>query len=124
MDIRLNAGALAALEEAVKAAALTAMEAVRTEVTNAQVVPFDNGDLQGSMSVEPLHENGAAGARLITGGSDSPQARRLYFHPEYNFQTGNNPNARGEWLEPWLPGGEHESFAREALEHELKERLP
>lgn len=124
LKIKLDAGALGELEEAVKAAVLATAEALRTEVVSAQVVPFDNGDLQGSITVEPLKESGSIGARLITGSADSPQARRLYFHPEYNFQTGHNPNARGEWLEPWLPGGDREDFAREAFAHELKERMP
>lgn len=124
MEIRLNAEVLAALEEVAGQAVLATAEALRTEVVSAQVVPFDYGKLQGSMTVEPLKESGAIGARLITGSADSPQARRLYFHPEYNFQTGHNPNARGEWLKPWLPGGDQEDFAREAFARELKERMP
>lgn len=124
MEIRLNAEVLAALEEAARQAVLATAEALRTEVVSAHVMPFDNGDLQGSMMVAPLKESGGIGARLVTGSADSPQARRLYFHPEYNFQTGHNPNARGEWLEPWLPGGEQEDFAREAFAHEMERRMP
>lgn len=39
--------------------------------------------------------------RLVTSG---PQVRRLYFHPEYNFQKKENANARGEWLKDWITG--------------------
>lgn len=30
---------------------------------------------------------------------DMPYAHRLYVHPEYNFSTDKNPNARGKWFE-------------------------
>lgn len=33
--------------------------------------------------------------------SSTPYARRLYFHPEYNFDKGENPNAKGRWYEDW-----------------------
>lgn len=36
--------------------------------------------------------------------SSTPYARRLYYHPEYNFDTGENPNAGGKWFEPWISG--------------------
>lgn len=29
----------------------------------------------------------------------TPYARRLYFHPEYNFSTEHNPQAGGYWFE-------------------------
>lgn len=46
--------------------------------------------------------------------SDTPYARRLYFHPEYHFDTGENPHAGGEWFKPYQPGGEKEKFAQKA----------
>ncbi len=47
--------------------------------------------------------------------TQTPYARRLYYHPEYNFQTDENPFAGGEWYKPWLPGGISEDFAKEAF---------
>lgn len=49
------------------------------------------------------------GAVLITG---SIQARRLYYHPEYNFQRGKNHNAGAYWLEPYI-SGEKKDFVRD-----------
>lgn len=121
MEIQLDQGTLARMGAAVEAAVLAAAEALRTDVVSAQVMPFDNGDLQNNQTSAHLEERGERTvARLET---DAPQARRLYFHPEYKFQTVNNPNARGEWLEPWLPGGEKEGFAQKAFEQELGARL-
>ena len=44
--------------------------------------------------------------------SNTPYARRLYFHPEYHFRTDNNPNAQGRWFDPWI-NGKYKRFAPE-----------
>ena len=50
--------------------------------------------------------------------SATPYARRLYFHPEYNFDTGENPNAKGEWYEDWMEGGSQHAFVMNTyMEH-------
>lgn len=86
-------------------------EALKTEVVQDQVVPFDDGTLQDSMAVDKSQvNNGRAELTLST-----PYARRLYFHPEYNFRKTNNPNAKGEWLEDYLPGGSKGQFAEKTF---------
>lgn len=47
--------------------------------------------------------------------SSTPYARRLYFHPEYHFDKGENPHAKGKWYEDWLPGGKHQDFCQKAF---------
>lgn len=102
IKIDLDAAAIAKLEGAVLPAAAKTMETLKTDVIAAQVMPFDTGDMQNNQTFTATESDGSeAATRLVTG---SPQARRLYYHPEYNFQTVNNPNAGGEWLEPWLNG--------------------
>lgn len=54
--------------------------------------------------------------------SSTPYARRLYFHPEYHFDKGENPHAKGEWYEDWLPGGKHKDFCQKTFA-ELYKRL-
>ncbi|WP_085833503.1 hypothetical protein [Clostridium merdae] len=100
IKIQLDAAAIAKLERAVIVTAGMTMEALKTDVIAAQVMPFDGGDMQNVQTFVVQSTDGTE-ARLVTG---SPQARRLYYHPEYNFQTVNNPNAGGEWLEPWVDG--------------------
>lgn len=86
-------------------------EALKTDVVQAQVVPFDVGTLQDSMTVDKSQiENGKVKIVMST-----PYARRMYFHPEYNFRKTNNPNAKGKWFEDWLPGGNKEAFAEESF---------
>lgn len=73
-------------------------EAVHTEVVQAQVMPFDTGNLQNESTFVDCSES-SSGKVVIT--SSTPYARRLYFHPEYHFRKHENPHAKGKWLEDW-----------------------
>ena len=95
---------------AIKALELTA-HALHTEVVQAQVMPRDTGNLQNESTFVDYSQSARGKASLV---SSTPYARRLYYHPEYNFQTDENPNAQGEWYKDWLPGGKKENFAPEA----------
>ena len=108
MDIKLNTAGLRFLEEAAMKAAILTADVLLDAVRDAQVMPFDVGTMQNDDSYTEETEQGA---RLVTQGA---KVRRLYFHPEYDFQKVNNPNARGEWLQPWIDG-EHKDFAQETF---------
>ena len=83
-------------------------------------MPYNVGTMQNDNTFTDMQDDGDAfTASIIT---DSPQARRLYFHPEYNFQKTNNPNAGGEWLEPYI-GGEKQDFAEEKFAGFMKEEI-
>ena len=106
VKVTLDAQAIKSLDEAVKRSAGLSIEALKTEVISAQVMPFNTGTMQNTDTFTDVKDEGdKIIAALITG---SPQARRLYFHPEYNFQKINNQNAGGEWLEQWINGGEND----------------
>jgi hypothetical protein len=121
-EIVLNSSALAGISGSAKKALYNTAEAMRTDVINAQVMPYDNGDMQNNQTFCPPVEDTGEGyaCALITG---SPQARRLYYHPEYNFQTVNNPNAGAGWLEPWIDG-DRKDFAAQTFASFLKEAIP
>lgn len=55
--------------------------------------------------------------------SSTPYARRLYFHPEYNFRQDKNPNAGGRWFDPYLPGHEKGDFLPNTFAKFLNEEL-
>ena len=110
--IKINTGMIKKLSQAQIRALEQTTEALHTEVVQAQVMPRDQGTLQNEKTSVDYHESQRGIARII---SEGPYARRLYFHPEYNFQTYENPFAGGEWFKPWLPGGVSEDFAREAF---------
>lgn len=101
---QLNQAAITALEQTA--------EALHTEVVQAQVVPRDMGNLQNESTFVDDAQAGSGKVSLV---STTPYARRLYYHPEYDFKTDKNPFARGEWYEDWLPGGKYEKFTPQAF---------
>ena len=100
--VKLNMPRIHELSQAaVRALELTA-EALHTEVVQAQVMPFDTGHLEEDATFVDCSKAKDGKVTLV---SSTPYARRLYYHPEYHFQTKENPNAKGMWYEDWLPGG-------------------
>lgn len=93
-------------------------EALHTEVVQAQVMPRDSGHLQDDSTFVDYSRSAYGTVSLV---SQTPYARRLYYHPEYNFQTKENPNAQGEWLDPWIIG-DKKDFCKNAYT-ELFKRL-
>ena len=99
--LQLNLAALEALDQASIAALELTAEALHTDVVNAGVMPFDTGNMQNAATYIDTSDSMNGHVSLVT---SSPQARRLYFHPEYDFRTENNAHAGGLWLEPWISG--------------------
>lgn len=97
VDIRLDNATLMALGRAKSEALEQTVEAVLSDIKTSAVVPKDTGMLEDSGFTE-IEEMVAS---VIF---DTPYARRLYWHPEYNFRTDKNPNAGGLWLESYLTG--------------------
>lgn len=117
--VKLNMSAIRNLTGAQITALEQTAEALHTEVVQAQVVPFDTGNLQNeSMFVDTSEsKNGAVSLVHAT-----PYARKLYYHPEFKFQKDENPSAKGKWFEDWEPGGKHADFATKAFK-EIYRRL-
>ena len=113
VNITLDAGALAALDKAVLRAAELTIEALKTDVIASQVMPYNDGTMQNTDTFTDVSSSGdTVTAALVTG---SPQARRLFFHPEYNFSRERNKAAGGEWFEPYLNGAKKD-FAQSMFE--------
>lgn len=110
--IRLNLPRIRELTEAAVVALEKTAEAVHTEVVQAQVMPRDTGAMQNESTFVDVSRSDKGLVKLVT---STPYARRLYYHPEYHFQTHENPHAKGKWLEDWEPGGSQEDFAAEAF---------
>lgn len=100
---KLSGAAVTALEQTA--------EALHTEVVTAQVMPFDVGTMQNESTFVDTTESATGTVSLVT---STPYARRLYYHPECNFRTVNNPHAQGKWLEPWIDG-DKKGFCAEAF---------
>ena len=80
-------------------------EALHKEVQQARVMPRDTGHLQGDGTHVDYSQSKSGIVSLV---HQTPYARRLYFHPEFNFRKTENPNAQGKWLEPWISGDKKE----------------
>ena len=115
--VRMNMPRIRQLSQAaIQALELTA-EALHTEVIQAQIMPFDTGNLQNESTFVDYSKSNNGKVVLV---SSTPYARRMYYHPEYNFQTNEYPNAGGEWYKDWLPGGSKENFAPKAFKEFYK----
>lgn len=111
--VQMNFGRIRQLTQAQITALEQTAEELHTDVVQAQVFPRDTGNLQNESTFVDYTDVNLGRAVLV---SSTPYARRLYFHPEYHFDKGENPNARGKWYEDWLPGGKKENFCREVFE--------
>lgn len=110
--VRLNMPQINRLERAQITALERTAEALHTEVLQAQVFPRDTGNLQNESTFIDYSQSNQGKVTIV---SSAPYARRLYFHPEYNFQKTANPNAKGKWYEDWLPGGRDAEFCTNAF---------
>lgn len=110
--IKLNLPVINKLNVAQQAALHDTTDALLTQVKNTQVMPFDSGNLQNESTFAD-YTNIANGKTKIV--SSTPYARRLYFHPEYNFSREENIAAGGKWLAPWLEGGTRQNFCQKAF---------
>jgi len=92
-------------------------EAILDDLANIKSsVPHDSGHLEESGHI--ITDDSGNGKAAVC--FDTPYARRLYFHPEFNFSKVKNPNAKGRWMDEYLPGGSDEKFAQETYAMLLK----
>lgn len=110
--IKLNLPVINKLNAAQQTALHDTTDALLTQVKNTEVMPFDSGNLQNESTFAD-YTNLANGKTKIV--SSTPYARRLYFHPEYNFSREENIAAGGKWLAPWLEGGTKQNFCHKAF---------
>ena len=116
--VKMNMPRIRQLTEAAVAALEKTAEALHTEVLQAQVMPFDTGNLQNESTFVDYSQSEVGKVAII---SATPYARRLYYHPEFQFQKDENPNAGGMWYKDWLEGGKNETFAADAFKKFYKQ---
>lgn len=97
-----------------KAFELTVKE-VLSDIRNSQVVPKNTGELE--RSGYPEIDVQKMVAKIVF---DTPYARRLYWHPEYNYRQDKNPYAGGLWMQTYIDG-EKKNFVKETYSKFLKQ---
>ena len=99
--VKLNIPKIRKLTQAQVTALEQTAEALHTEVVQAEIMPRDTGAMQNESTFVDCSRSSDGRVPIAT---STPYARRLYFHPEYNFQTYENAFAQGKWYEPWIDG--------------------
>lgn len=121
IKIELNTAAIARLDEAIVRALEKTGEVVLADIRNAAVMPYAQGNMQDDDTyVSDAREDNSGMVVDITT-TTGGKARRLYYHPEYNFRKDRNANAGGEWTKAWQDGGDRADFVRETFAALLKE---
>lgn len=108
-NVRLFTPQVRKLEKGIIPALEKTAEALLENLRQSQKMPRRTGNLQGDSTFVDCSESEQGRVYLV---SDTPYARRLYFHPEYHFDRSDNPYAGGKWLDDYLPGGTKEDFAQ------------
>ena len=125
--ITLFRGRVKELDHAAVRALEKTTDALLTEIIQAQVIPYREGHLQNDATFIDVSEASAGRTEIV---SSTPYARRLYFHPEYNFHQepwesvekgktvkhSGNPHAKSHWFEDWADGGKNAGFSKKAFE--------
>ena len=111
--VELNVSVLNMLDNAQFEALAQTADATLTELRDRQVMPFDTGNLQNDSTF--VDDSQRDKMSIV---SSTPYARRLYFHPEYNYRRGNNASAGGKWFESFL----NDDFIVSAYARLLKQR--
>lgn len=110
--IRMNFPRIKKLTQAQVTALEQTAEALHTEVVQAEIMPRDEGTLQNESTFADYSESNQGKVSLV---SSTPYARRLYFHPEYDFQKYENAFAQGLWYDPWIDGT-YKDFCKNAYQ--------
>lgn len=114
--VTINQAKLKQLTNAQAKSLVQTADALLTDLRDEQLMPFNTGNLQNDSTFVDDSQKAQNRASVV---STTPYARRLYFHPEYNFRTNNNSKAGGKWFEPYISGSK-KGFAVKAFKELFK----
>ncbi len=113
VTVKLDPGKLKEIQETIEPSIQQAVAAVKSDIVSSQVVPKETGELERSSFMK---KKSRSKYQIVY---DTPYARRLYWHPEYNFRTDKNQNAGGQWLQEYIDGSKKDFF-KNAFKARLK----
>ena len=119
MKVVLNNKGIRLVKEKMIQALVETADATKSDLVDSQTMPFDTGNLQNRSTFVDT-KNKAQGKVSVV--SDTPYARRLYYHPEYNFKTDKNPKAGGMWFEPYISGSKNK-FIQNAFKRIARSKM-
>lgn len=101
VNIKLNARSIASVSSKVQQSLVETADALKSDLMQSETMPFDTGELQNRSTYVDDSKKKSNKVSIV---SDTPYARRVYFHPEYKFQTTKNANAGGLWFDTYVDG--------------------
>jgi len=96
---------------------------LKSEIVNEKVIPKNQGSLETSHQVSHPEKNRAEIFTEKKTKMGFPYGRHLYMHPEYDFNQGDNVNAKGQWFEDWESGGKYQNRPAEIFAERLRQKL-
>lgn len=125
MKVKYNFKNIMSLQQEAKLALVDTAEIAKTDLIQSQTMPFDTGTMQNDSTFG--EEGTSIDTRKVNKGrvyilSDTKYARKMYFHPEFNFNKDKNPNAGGRWFDPYITGDKKEWLIK-AYAKALKRRV-
>lgn len=116
VNIKLDSSKINTLINARNKALEETTESILSDIKTSAVVPKgDTGELERSGFVDLSRLNDGVTSIIF----DTPYARRLYWHPEYNFKQDKNVNAQGKWMQSYIDG-DNKEFVTDTYKHFLK----
>lgn len=106
MSLEVNHGALRDIDARLLQCVEMTADQLLTNLINSQKMPFDTGMMQNIDTF--LDTSELQSKKEVDIVTTSPQARRLYYHPEYNFNQSHNSDAGGLWWDEYIDGSKKE----------------
>ena len=116
LTIKLDRAKINTIVNAKNKALEETTENILSDIKTSAVVPKgDTGELERSGFVDLSRLNDG----ITSINFDTPYARRLYWHPEYNFRQDKNINAQGKWMQSYVDG-DNKEFVTDTYKYFLK----
>lgn len=119
VKVKLNHKNISYIQKIANQSLVETADKIKSNLQGSQTMPFDTGELQNRSTFVDDSKKNSGKVSIV---SDTPYARRLYFHPEYNFKKDKNPNAGGEWFEPYINGNK-KNLAQKTFASIMKGKL-
>ena len=101
VKVKLNHKNIAYVKKLANQSLVETADEVKSNLQQSQTMPFDTGELQNRSTFVDDSKKNSGKVSIV---SDTPYARRLYLHPEYNFKQDKNAKAGAMWFEPYANG--------------------
>lgn len=119
VKIKLNYKNIAIIKAKANETLVETADAVKSNLIQSKTMPFDSGALQNRSTFIDDSKKNKGRVSIV---SDTPYARRLFFHPEYNFQKDKNSKAGGMWFDPYINGNK-KNYAQKVFTSLMKGKL-